>query len=516
MNNSCSTPSEISIHQSLPQKRRAEAAGECIPYPSGWQCCKRQKCSLGANSVFTTAQRRRYLQMTRKERKIALNSVLQPEGYFMFNGHRVCHMFLSRALTFSTNLIASVKKIPRARASSSVTYLPRESTSSSRKFEVIVFLKRLAESIGGDMPDCAETHLPYHKKKDVYIEHREAFEKENSSSILLFPVSQSTSHDIKVRKVHRFRKCTDCEFCRSEFEKHALNESIIKSVRADRLRHIQFVTKERAEYAKYRNRAVREPTEVCSIIIDGADQAAYGLPHFIYGTKNLRGDAMKVRLIGIKEHLASPNVLLFLMTEEHETGANHIVEALHRFLTGKAQTGALPPTLHVQADNCTRENKNRYIMGYFEFLIAKGVFQEVRISFLPVGHTHEDIDQVFSRTSEHLRHHEALTIEQLASELELSYNPQPRVTHMKNVCNFSGLCEQSRCLRRPSSGWIVNRYFRFVRADSGAANGFNDFATRCTAKVNSCDDWNDLLNGNGFLKFPPNLSQTPPTLIRAP
>ncbi len=59
-------------------------------------------------------------------------------------------------------------------------------------------------------------------------------------------------------------------------------------------RHIQFVTKERTEYAMYRNRAVRKPAEVCSIIIDGADQAAYGLPHFIHGTKNLRGDAMKV------------------------------------------------------------------------------------------------------------------------------------------------------------------------------------------------------------------------------
>ncbi len=127
------------------------------------------------------------------------------------------------------------------------------------------------------------------------------------------------------------------------------------------------------------------------------------------------------------------------MTEERETVANHIFEALHRLLTCKAQTGALPPTLNVYTNNCTRENKNKYIMEYLELLIAKGCFN------------HVDIDQVFSRTSEHLRHHEALTIEQLASEIEQSYNPQPRVTHMKNECNVSGLCEQSRCIRRQSS-----------------------------------------------------------------
>ena len=35
---------------------------------------------------------------------------------------------------------------------------------------------------------------------------------------------------------------------------------------------------------------------------------------------------------------------------------------------------------------------------------------QIKIGFLPVGHTHEDIDQLFSRVSRLLKHRNALTI----------------------------------------------------------------------------------------------------------
>ena len=36
-------------------------------------------------------------------------------------------------------------------------------------------------------------------------------------------------------------------------------------------------------------------------------------------------------------------------------------------------------------------------------LVAKGVFKTVHLGFLMVGHTHEDIDAMFSRFSERLQ-----------------------------------------------------------------------------------------------------------------
>jgi hypothetical protein len=57
----------------------------------------------------------------------------------------------------------------------------------------------------------------------------------------------------------------------------------------------------------------------------------------------------------------------------------------------------LPKTLFIQMDNAAGENKNKYVFGFLSNLVAKGVFETIVVSFLPVGHTHEDIDQIFSQ-----------------------------------------------------------------------------------------------------------------------
>jgi hypothetical protein len=43
-------------------------------------------------------------------------------------------------------------------------------------------------------------------------------------------------------------------------------------------------------------------------------------------------------------------------------------------------------------DNCVKDNKNKYLLAFLSLLMAKEVFQEVKLKFLVVGHTHEDID----------------------------------------------------------------------------------------------------------------------------
>ena len=57
----------------------------------------------------------------------------------------------------------------------------------------------------------------------------------------------------------------------------------------------------------------------------------------------------------------------------------------------------LPPILRVQLDNCAKDNKNRYVFAYWSLLVAKGIFKEVFVFFLLVGHTHDDIDASFGR-----------------------------------------------------------------------------------------------------------------------
>lgn len=50
----------------------------------------------------------------------------------------------------------------------------------------------------------------------------------------------------------------------------------------------------------------------------------------------------------------------------------------------------------IQVDNAA-DNKNRWVIGFFAWMVEKGYVKEVTVSFMMVGHTHEDIDALFKR-----------------------------------------------------------------------------------------------------------------------
>ena len=64
-------------------------------------------------------------------------------------------------------------------------------------------------------------------------------------------------------------------------------------------------------------------------------------------------------------------------------GGNIIISMLHHFL----KTHGFGKTyVHFHADNCSGQNKNRYLMAYFMWRILTGLHEQIKISFLPVGH----------------------------------------------------------------------------------------------------------------------------------
>ena len=48
------------------------------------------------------------------------------------------------------------------------------------------------------------------------------------------------------------------------------------------------------------------------------------------------------------------------------------------------------------ADNAGGENKNQWVMRYLSLLVDRGCFRSTCLALLQVGHTHEDIDAIFS------------------------------------------------------------------------------------------------------------------------
>ena len=99
-------------------------------------------------------------------------------------------------------------------------------------------------------------------------------------------------------------------------------------------------------------------------------------------------------------------------------------------------------------DNCWRENKNRFVLGYCCYLAQQGVFKHVVANFFTVGHTHSDPDQMFSRISVNLHTNNAITLQDLYECVKCSMGNSYLLDYgyLENVPNLSGLMEDGNWL----------------------------------------------------------------------
>jgi len=130
----------------------------------------------------------------------------------------------------------------------------------------------------------------------------------------------------------------------------------------------------------------------------------------------------------------------FLGWENLKSNPYPVCECLNRTLQAEEKIrGVLPDTLYIQTDNCIRENKNTYTEKYLEWLAERKVFKQVFASFLPVGHTHFDCDQLASRISECIKHRDITSIDQLVELITYCYKPAPVVDFINDVLDWRAL-----------------------------------------------------------------------------
>ena len=502
------------------------------------KCCLKKCFQAVEDYDFLLSKRVDVLQMTRAQRKRYVIDLFDDNsGDFLFDGTRVCTRFVMAAFSFSNDTISGVKMTPKARTTAVVEVIPRMSSAPKREL-VITFLNQLAEAQGDKMPDKQELiHLTYATPGQVFDVLRSDWTKwcpSENSQILSFSYFLTTWKEecahIKIRKVHRFALCDTCETLKAAIQKCGTDVIAAKPYRDAREAHNKMVQRERAAYRENQAKASQFPGDYCSIIIDGANQEAFSLPHLPFKIKaESTGYSIKMGLVGLLEHVPGRmrELHLFTMAENLESGANHVIEVLHRWLQKKAAKGKLPGTLLIQLDNCSRENKNKFFMAYIEMMVALGVFEEVRVSFLPKGHTHEDIDQVFSCTARALRPTETITLTDLHKVLRNSYTPRPLVSHLSNMANIRDAMVASKSLLPTGKlAFTQFRYFTFARrAQDGSSRSqtTSEFLTTCSVKGTFADNFVPLRDGTnssthtgkGFLCQAPDLDNVPPTCTKA-
>ena len=103
-----------------------------------------------------------------------------------------------------------------------------------------------------------------------------------------------------------------------------------------------------------------------------------------------------MHLMGVLVH--GRDTYTFTVPGHLAQGNNVTIQSLWKVLVDiKQKEGKLPPVLYLQLDNTAKQCKSHYLFGFLGLLIKEDVFEKIIVSFLPVGHTHEDIDQLFSR-----------------------------------------------------------------------------------------------------------------------
>ena len=152
-------------------------------------------------------------------------------------------------------------------------------------------------------------------------------------------------------------------------------------------------------------------------------------------------------------------------------GANLIISTLHHFF----QTHRIgEKSVHLHADNCAGQNKNRFMMYYLMWRVRTGLHEEVTISFLPVGHTKFSPDWCFGLMKQCFRRTKIVDLDDIANCVSLSSSVNvPQLvgsldgTTFVPTYNWSEYFED-RTIKTALKGITQMQHFRFSSSSPGA------------------------------------------------
>ena len=185
----------------------------------------------------------------------------------------------------------------------------------------------------------------------------------------------------------------------------------------------------------HRKKCAARPERYLGMVIDGMDQQKTNLPHWPRAPSGLKPECqIQVHVVGCLIFSKPTKLHVFLNYPNLHNDSNLIITIIQTVIN--EFEGSLPPVLYLQLDNTARENKNNLLMTYLNYLVAKRVFKKIKVGFLLVGHTHDNIDQMFSHFLQRLNRQSATIIEKLIFVIASSYTPWPKVTIIPRTFDF--------------------------------------------------------------------------------
>ena len=233
---------------------------------------------------------------------------------------------------------------------------------------------------------------------------------------------------------------------------------------AAREKHLREAANERRKFRDHQSKAKKDPKYMC-MIIDGMTQKTTGLAHFERKPSWISKEEYGVHVIGTIIETIGPH-LDFSYKNVGDTSdvlCDVIQRSIKRMQYHRDQQHQpYPEVLYLQLDN-TNSNKSKALFTYLSWLVETGIFTKIKVNYLLVGHTHEIIDQVFSRYSVALRKVNCLTLRELMEVGKTCYNPNPTVAHVQSVTGWWSWFKQQKAACLTTSDTSFNHAFRIKR-----------------------------------------------------
>ena len=167
------------------------------------------------------------------------------------------------------------------------------------------------------------------------------------------------------------------------------------------------------------------------------------LPRCVEKTKGLSGlKTLKTKITGCilnsSLYQEGRKTVIYLNHDEFENGSNKVVTIIYKLiLTFIKDHGFLPRNLVLTSDNCTRENKNQFVLAMLYSLVELGICEEVKFEFLHVGHTGFAPDQMFSILADEFKKTNIRTVEDLVWIMSNSaIKPAPVVESLEFIYDW--------------------------------------------------------------------------------
>ena len=311
------------------------------------------------------------------------------------------------------------------------------STDTKRRQAAAAWLARYAMTYGEKMPHKQEVQLQIDSVKTLHEMYKAQVEKEDVNGDVLdkaisYQSFQHVWHQLDdVVVMPRYQKFARCEICDKLDAKMRSKNSVRRDrAEAKKALHRALFMAERDLLDELIDQAKKHPDKILYLALDGMTQNTTLLPNLLHWNKKLAACTRVPTSVygGIAHGPAEPGACIFVNHGEYHKDSSFTCQAILRMLqTVREQRGGLAEKLVLNLDGTSRENKNHAVVTLCSLLVEHGVFDEVEVFFLIPGHTHNQVDQIWSCISKALKKRGALSGCALEGLIYSSYSYDKRI-----------------------------------------------------------------------------------------